>query len=133
VIDTVHNEGTSTAFDIEARQFWALGARGTILAGLEATGQNDEVTVRNAAGMSFDSDTDSNVVRLSVGLGYNFFDRSGPADQARNRVELGFTTSRRTTDFTDGTNTLNERSIAAGYVFRKPFGSIRVRFEYAID
>jgi hypothetical protein len=129
------SDGTVAAFALEARRHWALGQRASLSAGIDAVREEQEFDVSVDEGPLELSAFDSDVVRLSVGYGYNFFDRSAPSSVARHRVELGASASRRESDFGPGPGafTDDELSVNAGYVFRKPFGTVRLSVGYELD
>jgi hypothetical protein len=130
------SDGTVAAFAVEARRHWAIGRRGSLSAGIDAARQDQEFDVRAGDGPKQLAVAGSDTVRLSLGYGYNFFDRGAPADDARHRAEIGVSLNRRDSDFgfgTFGTFSDEETSVNAGYVFRKPFGTIRVNVGYEFD
>lgn len=127
------SDGTIAAFAAEARRHWALGRRGSLSAGIAALREEQEFDVSIDQGPVEHSGLDSDAMRLSLGYGYNFFDRSAPAGDARHRAEIGASISQRQSDFGAGTFTDKEKSVNAGYVFRKPFGTVRVNLAYTFD
>ncbi|HEY0160705.1 MAG TPA: hypothetical protein VGF28_25695 [Thermoanaerobaculia bacterium] len=127
------SEGTTAAFSAEARRYWAHGARGSIFAGVDGRREEQEFDVRIDNGPPMPSAADSDVVRLSLGYGYNFFDRNAPTADARHRLELGAGFQRRHAEFGTGSFDDDETSVTAGYVFRKPFGTVRVSMGYEFN
>lgn len=132
-IETRRSNGTFAGLGADARKYLPVGARGALSAGLETSLQQEERDFRTDDGPVQATERDFDVVRLSLGYGYNFFDRSSPAGNARHRAELGVTASRRRSDFALGTFTEKETTVNAGYIFRKPYGTVQLNLAYGFQ
>ena len=128
-IFTTRREGHVAALRAQAIKFVPVFSRGALSAGIFAATEQLDFDSRTNDDPLRRTNTDSDVVRVSLGYGHNFFDATSPIDQARNRVEFDISTSR---TWTEGF-IRNEKVAGAGYVFRKPFGNVRLRFDYNFD
>lgn len=130
---TTANEGDARSLGIDARLFRPIGTRSTIFGGLEASASHDEFRRDESDGPTITGESDSNVVRLSLGFGHNFFDLDGPLTDGRHRIEVGAAATRRHDDTIAFDRTDEEQLAELAYLYRRRFATVRVSLMYGWD